>query len=821
MVVIESIRAVGFRRLKLEQPLTLEKGLTIIRGPNEAGKSSLIEAILFGLYGDANLPSSFRKPIAGAGRVTLSDLVAHDARRAVIEVVFRVGDKRYKVYRVIERRNQSALQVEARLIDLTRNRTIATGVQPVAREVEKIIGVSWKEMLATNVVAQKDLEHLIQLKTRDREAIINMMMGLESFNKAKNWANEEKNRLSRDLESMEEKLENKRKLLKELENTKRQYDKYVKEKEEIERKLPKVKERLEQVEKTTSYLESLYNYLDKKKRLEEAKKTISGILQQIQEEIASKLEKLETLKGKLESTKNEEIKEEEALKNASQRHRAKAEVLSRLESVFSRLERLKAKYDQLQTRLSSRRRDLSGLAKELGVEPGTPVDRWKTEIERKAEIPKLTREIRLPLLLVLLSIPLSIVVLPLGLALLVLGLGLLGYKYHKVQVKKLQHASALARLRDAKEWSREIDGYERELQRLTEEVRATIRQLPDEYKEKIRGGIEEIYESLKAVIETVKQEAGKLEREIDERNTRIKELSNRIKDIEDELRSLEEEVKSKQKELERKQNELHEIEEQLRSLSTPDQSLVVPELYDSENLEEVKRVLKKYRQSLETLRDQKTELETRLEYIVNYIEENKSKVKMLDKVKREIEKLEKNIREVKPRIEALKVVVDSLSSISERLRKSFAPSVERHMGRILNAITGGRYKAVKIDPQKYDIQVFDAQAGRFLPRNIYSGGTNDQFLLAMRIAFTLALLRGAKGTYPRFLFLDEPLGSSDPERRRRILKLLSEELTKYFEQILLITHVETPDVPNALLVTMEDGRVIATRRITEIPEAEI
>jgi len=87
--------------------------------------------------------------------------------------------------------------------------------------------------------------------------------------------------------------------------------------------------------------------------------------------------------------------------------------------------------------------------------------------------------------------------------------------------------------------------------------------------------------------------------------------------------------------------------------------------------------------------------------------------------------------------------------------------------------------------------------------------------------FTLALLRGAKGTYPRFLFLDEPLGSSDPERRRRILRLLSEELTKYFEQIILITHVETPEIPNALLVTMDEGRVIATRRITEVPEAEI
>ena len=90
----------------------------------------------------------------------------------------------------------------------------------------------------------------------------------------------------------------------------------------------------------------------------------------------------------------------------------------------------------------------------------------------------------------------------------------------------------------------------------------------------------------------------------------------------------------------------------------------------------------------------------------------------------------------------------------------------------------------------------------------------------MRIAFTLALLRGAKGTYPRFLLLDEPLGSSDPERRRRILHLLSEELTRYFEQILLITHVETPDIPGSTLVSMDNGAIREIRRIAETPEIE-
>ena len=822
MVVIESIMATGFRKLRFEQPVSLEKGLTIIRGPNEAGKSTLIEAILFGLYGDINLSNNLRKPVAGTGRVTLNDLIAHGARRAVIEVVFRVGDRRYKVYRVIERRGQSASQVEARLIDLTANRIIATGIRPVAQEVEKIIGVSWKEMLATNVVAQKDLEHIIQLRTRDREAIINMMMGLESFNKAKNRANEEKNKLTRELENMEAELSSKRELLKELENTKKQYDKYLKEKGEIEKQLTEVKKKLDQVEKVTNYLEELYNYLERKKQLEETKKSLNSLLQEIQREIISKHKQREVLKGKLESTKNEQRRKEETLKNVTLKYQEKTKVLNRLESILSKIEELKTEHNKLQTTLHGRQQDLRKLAEELGVNPEIPVARWKTEIEKKVEIPRLTaRRIALPLLLVLISIPLFPVIGLLAIVLLILGLGLLGYEYHKVQTKKLQYASTFAKLKDAEVWSKEIEKYKEEMQKLTNKIYDIIEQLPDNYKERLKGGIDEIYGSLKAMVETIKQETNELNREIAQLNTLIGQLKKSIEEYEAGLRSLEEEIKERQKEFEEKQKELHEIERQLSSLSPPEQSLTIPELQDSKNLEEVKKAFLKYQDILNSLRNQKTKLETRLGDIIVFIEKNKDRVERLDEVKQDIENLEKAISEISPRIAVLEVIIGSLSNISRKLRESFAPSVEQYMGRILNVITDGRYKAVKIDPQTYDIQVFDAQAGRFLPRNIYSGGTNDQFLLAMRLAFTLALLRGAKGTYPRFLFLDEPLGSSDSERRRHILRLLSEELTKYFEQIILITHVETPEVPNALLVTMEEGRIVTSRRISEIPEAEI
>ena len=641
MVVIESIRAIGFRKLRIEKPLTLQKGLTIIRGRNEAGKSTLIEAILFGLYGDANLPKSFRRPIAGTEHATLDDLIAYNARKAVIEVVFKVEDKRYKVYRVIERRGQSASQVEARLIDLLTNRIIATGVKPVAEEVKKIIGVSWKEMLATNVVAQKDLEHIIQLRRDNREAIINMMMGLESFNKAKDRAIAERRRLNNELEKMERDLENDRELLKDLQDIEKQYEQYSKEKKEIEPKLARL-----------------------------------------------------------------------------------TDSLNKLKPIYEKLKELRPRYVQLQAVLNNRQQDLMDVAEKLRISLETPVNQWRVEIERKAEIPRLTpRQITILIALMAFSVPLFFIIGLPAFLLLLLGVGILGYMYNQVQRGRLQYASVLAMVKNAEEWGREIESYRRELQKLSDQTHAILEELPEYYKEGLEGGIEEAYQSLEKI---VNEYGGKV-----------------------------------------------------------------------------------------------NELKSRLENCEKFIEENKDKVNKLYEVEQEIKRLEEDIYKTEWHIEILITIINSISKISEKLRKSFAPSVEQHMGKILNTITDGRYKAVKIVPETYDIQIFDANIGRFLRRDIYSGGANDQFLLAMRIAFTLSLLRGAKGTYPKFLFLDEPLSSSDSVRRRCILKLLREEMTKHFEQIILITHVEIPEIPNTLLVTMEEGRVVGARRISEIPEEEV
>ena len=49
MVKLHALYAHNFKKLKLSSPLQFSEGITYIAGPNESGKSTLLDAILYAL----------------------------------------------------------------------------------------------------------------------------------------------------------------------------------------------------------------------------------------------------------------------------------------------------------------------------------------------------------------------------------------------------------------------------------------------------------------------------------------------------------------------------------------------------------------------------------------------------------------------------------------------------------------------------------------------------------------------------------------------------------------------------------------------------
>lgn len=158
------------------------------------------------------------------------------------------------------------------------------------------------------------------------------------------------------------------------------------------------------------------------------------------------------------------------------------------------------------------------------------------------------------------------------------------------------------------------------------------------------------------------------------------------------------------------------------------------------------------------------------------------------------------------------------AEIAERARRRIVqqvlPATMEYMRRILPQLTRDRYHDAELDPESYRIKVWDERAGQsgaWKEKNIFSGGTKDQFSLALRLAFALATLPQERGASPGFIFLDEPLGSFDEERAGALLYLLTEgEIGRAFDQIFLISHVPVQESKFTHKVRLEHGVVAET-----------
>ena len=156
------------------------------------------------------------------------------------------------------------------------------------------------------------------------------------------------------------------------------------------------------------------------------------------------------------------------------------------------------------------------------------------------------------------------------------------------------------------------------------------------------------------------------------------------------------------------------------------------------------------------------------------------------------------------REKAYRIVDDAGRSVVHQV----LPSTLDYMRRLLPALTDGRYYDARLTDD-YRIETWDERAELWQKKNLFSGGTKDQFSLALRLSFAMATLPEERGAAPSFLFLDEPLGAFDDQRASALVHLLTEgEVAEAFDQIFLISHVRVDDRLFDHRIVLEAGRVV-------------
>jgi hypothetical protein len=128
-------------------------------------------------------------------------------------------------------------------------------------------------------------------------------------------------------------------------------------------------------------------------------------------------------------------------------------------------------------------------------------------------------------------------------------------------------------------------------------------------------------------------------------------------------------------------------------------------------------------------------------------------------------------------------------------------------------ITDGRYTEVQYDPGKNHVYLLNAGGDR-LPADFLSGGAYDQLYLAIRVTIAAKLLSEEKG----FLILDDPFVKADSERLGRMMEMLR-RLVEDGWQILYFSAKE--EIARALADDIAKGRVqLVELEATALPASE-
>jgi len=151
----------------------------------------------------------------------------------------------------------------------------------------------------------------------------------------------------------------------------------------------------------------------------------------------------------------------------------------------------------------------------------------------------------------------------------------------------------------------------------------------------------------------------------------------------------------------------------------------------------------------------------------------------------------------------LDLVVRELGETSKDLRSKVIPYAILLINQVLPTLTDRRYSGFEIS-EDLKFKVYSNEAGGYKEREIFSGGTQDQFLIALRLAFTQSVLNLRVMADKYFILMDECISSSDEQRKQGIFEVL-EAMKKTFSQLFIIAH---EDVSNFVdhYVSLERNR---------------
>ncbi len=344
----------GFTVYKKKQTIDFENlSFFVIQGKTGAGKTSIIDAITFALYG--------KVPRYGDARDTTSRVLSKGSNRMMVTLEFSVGGRRFKIerfYRVKPREDIVRVEEEGRRLNLKKSE--------VEKWVEGVTGLDYRTFTKVILLPQGEFDRFLKPSApRERREILINLLNLEIFEKIRRIAQDSYKELEGELTALRSEYEALKEAseetLKKLEEERERLEKRI---EEGKKKLSEIEERLrlarerdgleEELEKIRERLKHLSSEEEKIKELEEKLSRARRVLpyRPYIERLESVSKELRDLRLKRDKLLKDKIRLEEELRNVEEEAR-------RVEREYSQLSRLREELGNI-----SRDRERLSLARE-------------------------------------------------------------------------------------------------------------------------------------------------------------------------------------------------------------------------------------------------------------------------------------------------------------------------------------------------------------------------------------------------------------------------------------------------------------------------
>jgi len=284
--------------------------------------------------------------------------------------------------------------------------------------------------------------------------------------------------------------------------------------------------------------------------------------------------------------------------------------------------------------------------------------------------------------------------------------------------------------------------------------------------------------------------------------TRLRELSNAFEGIKDfaiseeELANREREIQALRKHVQELEGNIRENQGILKSFSKgqleKDKKDLARQMYieqtaldDLRAFEASGQEVLKQEDVVKALEGKLSDLKVEQQTLKRVLEEGRYGQEDVAELEERIEFLERNAERLRIRLRAYEIIGEVLVEARQNVLRGISGDVDERIGAYFAQITGKKYERVRLSREDLSLQVFSPDKGGWINPDTeeLSAGARDQLYLAAR----LALVDVVGGGNPLPLILDDPLVHFDPFRRENTRNLLREASRKH-QVILLSCH---------------------------------